>query len=234
MPDEYDNATKRRIRETATRLFYEKSFEAVTLNDICRASGVNKHTFYYYFKSKDDLLASYYRFSWNLSPDQVTAILTADNCVDQLWLTIQGFISQITTVGVSIVRQIVIRNLTDDMGTFHLGGSMAELLRLQGSIVQRGQQSGQFRNQADAKALIVLLQQTVVSSCMIWTVFQGKFNCETYVRFLMETLMEADESYRATTEESVRDFVDLLHSEAAAKPQADRCCGHPRPQHREG
>lgn len=222
MPDGYDNTTKRLIRETATRLFHERSFEAVTLSDICRASGVNKHTFYYYFKSKDELLESYYKFSWTLSPAQVTAILTADTCVDQLWLIFQRFIGHITTTGVSIARQIMIKNLTDDMGTFHLGEGMRELCRLQISIIQKGQQSGQFHNQADAKALVILLQQVLISVCTVWTVFQGKFDCESYTRYLMENLLDVDEAYRITSEENIRDFTDLFSSASCIKPEDER------------
>ena len=45
-----ENETKKRIRSTALRLFEEKSFEEVTINEICKESGITKHTFYYYFK----------------------------------------------------------------------------------------------------------------------------------------------------------------------------------------
>lgn len=222
MLDGYDNATKRLIRETATRLFHEKSFEAVTLSDICRASGVNKHTFYYYFKSKDELLESYYRFSWTLSAAQVTAILTADTCVDQLWLIFQRFINYINTTGVSIARQIMIKNLTDDMGTFHLGDGMRELCRLQVSIIKKGQQTGQFHNQADATALVILLQQVLISVSTVWTIFRGEFNCETYTRYLMENLLDVDQAYRITSEESIRDFTDLFSSTSCVKTQDEK------------
>lgn len=45
-----------RIIETAWRLFHEKGFRDTTINDIIREAEISKGTFYYYFRSKDDML----------------------------------------------------------------------------------------------------------------------------------------------------------------------------------
>ena len=63
IPDEGLRARKR--RETAQRitdagmsLFIERGFEATTLDDIADKAGISRRTFFYYFKSKDDILLS--------------------------------------------------------------------------------------------------------------------------------------------------------------------------------
>ena len=58
--------TKTRIKEIGLKLFQERGFENVTINEICEQSGVNKHTFYYYFKSKDELLKDYYELPYDI------------------------------------------------------------------------------------------------------------------------------------------------------------------------
>ena len=90
--------TKKRIREVALNLFNEKTFEKVTLNEICAASGVNKHTFYYYFKSKDELLKDYYKIPSKLTSYDLTTILTADSYVEQLWLLNKYFLDFIDRI----------------------------------------------------------------------------------------------------------------------------------------
>ena len=50
--------TKSRIVEAAWALFYEAGYEATTVEDIVRASGTSKGSFYHYFESKDALLGS--------------------------------------------------------------------------------------------------------------------------------------------------------------------------------
>lgn len=52
--------TLRRITEAGMKLFIENGFEATTLDAIAAAAGISRRTFFYYFKSKDDILLSLY------------------------------------------------------------------------------------------------------------------------------------------------------------------------------
>ncbi|MGC0419819.1 TetR/AcrR family transcriptional regulator [Embleya sp. AB8] len=49
--------TRRRVRETALTLFADKTYGATTLQDIADAMGVTKAALYYYFRTKDEILA---------------------------------------------------------------------------------------------------------------------------------------------------------------------------------
>jgi TetR/AcrR family transcriptional repressor of nem operon len=48
---------KRTILEAAGRLFRERGFESVTVNDVMKSAGLTHGGFYGYFQSKDDLIA---------------------------------------------------------------------------------------------------------------------------------------------------------------------------------
>lgn len=50
------NDRRERIIGAAWKLFREKGFAETTINDIINEAGISKGTFYYYFRSKDDLL----------------------------------------------------------------------------------------------------------------------------------------------------------------------------------
>jgi AcrR family transcriptional regulator len=50
------NKTKTKILKIAIKMFKNSSYDDVTINDICKKSDISKHTFYYYFKSKEDLI----------------------------------------------------------------------------------------------------------------------------------------------------------------------------------
>lgn len=47
---------REKIIETAWRLFHEKGFSETTINDIISEAEISKGTFYYYFRSKDNML----------------------------------------------------------------------------------------------------------------------------------------------------------------------------------
>ncbi|MFE3316542.1 TetR/AcrR family transcriptional regulator, partial [Embleya sp. NPDC059213] len=49
--------TRRRVRETASTLFAEKTYGATTLQDIADTMGVTKAALYYYFRTKEEILA---------------------------------------------------------------------------------------------------------------------------------------------------------------------------------
>ena len=51
--------TLRRIAETGLKLFLKNGYEATTLDEIAAESGIARRTFFYYFKSKEDILMAY-------------------------------------------------------------------------------------------------------------------------------------------------------------------------------
>jgi AcrR family transcriptional regulator len=63
VPSQSSTAARRRVIEReiiehATRLFAERGFAGTSVQDIADAMGMSRPTLYYYFKSKDELLAS--------------------------------------------------------------------------------------------------------------------------------------------------------------------------------
>lgn len=50
------NLNKQNIYNSALKLFEQYDFDTVTVDDICNKANLSKGTFYYYFKSKEDLV----------------------------------------------------------------------------------------------------------------------------------------------------------------------------------
>lgn len=50
--------THARITDAGIRLFLEKGYDATTLDEIAAEAGISRRTFFYYFKSKDEILLS--------------------------------------------------------------------------------------------------------------------------------------------------------------------------------
>ena len=55
-PGKAGQDTKRQILETATRLFHVNGYYATSLEEVAAELGVTRQAFYYYYKSKEDLL----------------------------------------------------------------------------------------------------------------------------------------------------------------------------------
>ncbi len=55
--------TGNHLLETALRLFRRKGFEATTMRDIAEAAGLSVGAAYYHFRSKEDLVLAFYRWT---------------------------------------------------------------------------------------------------------------------------------------------------------------------------
>ncbi len=65
---------RRRLLDTATRLFYTEGIRAVGIDRIIAEAGVAKATFYNHFPSKDDLVLAYIEEQDRLGRDAVSAL----------------------------------------------------------------------------------------------------------------------------------------------------------------
>ncbi len=65
---------RRRLLDTATRLFYEDGIHAVGIDRIIAEAGVAKATFYNHFPAKDDLVVAYLEEIDRLGREAVTAL----------------------------------------------------------------------------------------------------------------------------------------------------------------
>jgi TetR/AcrR family transcriptional regulator, cholesterol catabolism regulator len=64
-----DATLANKIRASAVKLFRDRGFEAVTIDDIVAEIGCTKGSFYYYFKSKGELLLTLHQEYVNFSVD---------------------------------------------------------------------------------------------------------------------------------------------------------------------
>ena len=67
---------KREFTETAERLFKEKGFENTTVDDIVRTMDVAKGLFYYYFKTKEEVLYDIVNYRIQRIMDDVDALMS--------------------------------------------------------------------------------------------------------------------------------------------------------------
>ncbi len=182
--------TKARIKQIGLNLFRERGFEDVTINEICEASGVNKHTFYYYFKSKDDLLDDFHEMNYEINAEYFVKILNAENFVEQLWFSYKPFFAHINHSGTEIARQLFIKNLNRDVGTFRIDERRDASLKLQHDIIKKAQDAGEMRNSSDPKMLLSLMHQSLMSTAFAWVMSDGAFQFDEAVRAEMEILFD--------------------------------------------
>jgi len=68
-------ATRTRIINTATELFYQHGFESVGLQKICTQAMVSKSSFYHFFASKDEIAVAVLDAHWSQAQQKFAQLL---------------------------------------------------------------------------------------------------------------------------------------------------------------
>lgn len=70
---------KEKLLAVAFDLINEHSYSTVSVDQICARADVNKGSFYYYFKTKSDLVAAAYEENWRVKESNYERIFSAEN-----------------------------------------------------------------------------------------------------------------------------------------------------------
>ena len=71
-----ESASKTKLLDTAIDLVWASSYGAVSVDDICVKAGVNKGSFYYFFKSKSDLAVAAFERHWDAKRERMDRIFS--------------------------------------------------------------------------------------------------------------------------------------------------------------
>lgn len=167
--------TKWNIYNCAHRLFQEKGFESVSVEEIAEAAGVSVGLFYYYFKSKQEIIAIYHEkmdaFYSRYYDESRASGIWSDKTVLQILEDFTLYICE-TCVGqgVAYIRILYPYMLTDRV----FGSAMTDSGRAYFSImnelfslgIERGEIAGKFGSTQLVNDLTKLIRGCIVDWCI--------------------------------------------------------------------
>jgi AcrR family transcriptional regulator len=149
--------TRKRIIAYADRVFRDRGFRKVTVEELCADLGMSKRTFYRYFPDRDELVTAVAVEVFERHQPAILENLTSDGPVDEILkkhfdLLINNVLSNVSTQ-VMVDIQVLMPELWDRIDRFRSRavGIIAELLR-------RGQKEGSIRPDIDATVAGKLIQ----------------------------------------------------------------------------
>jgi AcrR family transcriptional regulator len=103
-----DSAKRRQIIEGARQVFLAQGFDAASMSDIARKSGVSKGTLYVYFKSKDELFEAITEEQCNNQAERVFQLDEADHDVAAVLMKLgSGFAHFMCNRSTSPIRTVI-------------------------------------------------------------------------------------------------------------------------------
>lgn len=144
-----------RLIEAATRLFADKGFDRVAVQEIVDLAGVTKGAMYHYFGSKDDLLHEIYGSLLRMQTERLELIAAGDGAVEE----------RLHSAAVDVVVTSV-ENFDQAKVYFRSADQLAESQRMAmraerrryherfRSLVEEGRDSGVFRSDVPADLVV--------------------------------------------------------------------------------
>lgn len=187
--------TRRKIYESADRLFTQYGVHEVSVDSIVEAAGVSKGTFYIHFKSKDALIASfvsdytahldmdYKGFLDSLPPDlPISAVLLA--MVEKIAAIIAD------TVGYDRMNLVYRLQLTKDVDLEAINGYGRKLYQMFAGILEQGIRTGEFQSSLPPDILARHFVMAIRGLCYEWCIrypgFDLKEQTVEHFRLLVE------------------------------------------------
>ncbi|MDS9471592.1 TetR/AcrR family transcriptional regulator [Sporosarcina pasteurii] len=149
---------KQEITKHSVKLFQEKGFSETSIQDIVDSLGVTKGTFYYYFKSKEQLLMDIHlRYIDELLDFQKEIIENEQTCRDKVVKIVGLIIGDIKSQranGRVYFREM--RNLKADNAEI-IKAKRSEFREKLERIIVEGMESGEFRHNLNAKMITLAI-----------------------------------------------------------------------------
>ena len=187
--------SRRKIFETAVELFDKKGYDNVSIAEICEKAGFSAGAFYYYFESKEQVLAERY-LPFALASDaffkEILGRAQKENksSVDQLAAFINTFLEYMNDVGVDALKTAY--RLQIGPG-FKASPSTAALLKphdIVEKIVEEGQEAGEIRTDMSAADITESLYSCVVGVLYSWCLPNMSFDLREAGRKCFELVLE--------------------------------------------
>jgi AcrR family transcriptional regulator len=162
---------RRQILAAAVKVFAEKGFHASRVGDVAEEAGVAYGLVYHYFNSKEDLLETIFRTTW-------TEMLARVHEVEEAGVPAAEAVRQVTALLLRTWRRdpdlvrVLVREVTRNQ---HVQKEVEEITAAMDAlerIVRRGQESGEFRSELDARLAAVVFYGALEEVLSSWVLGQ--------------------------------------------------------------
>ncbi|MCG8479020.1 MAG: TetR/AcrR family transcriptional regulator [Spirochaetales bacterium] len=185
--------TKKHLFETAVRLFNEKGYDNVTVEEITSQAGVAKGSFYTYFRSKSEIVIEefrniddYYRkYARNLK-----RYPTAQKRIVAFTRAQLKYVRDV--VDIKLLKLLYVNNIAVPDSEHILIDTDRYLHHLMREMIEFGQERGELRSDVSAETLSLYVNRAMRSMFLDWAISDAGFDLVTEgVRFCEVVLCPA-------------------------------------------
>jgi AcrR family transcriptional regulator len=172
--------TRLRLFRCALRLFAERGFSSVTVEDITQAADVGKGTFFNYFESKDHVLGVLAEIQLGKVREAVEKAEAGKSSIQSVLRHLFERVAEEPGRSPELARALLSSFLASGRIRQQLERNMAEGRHHAARIVELGQKRGEIDAGLKKEQIALHLQQAFIGTLLLWSL-RGESKIETAV-----------------------------------------------------
>ncbi len=182
-------STKDRISVETFRLLQESHGVNVTINDVCRAAGITKSTFYYYYHSIDEVIETFSDILLMELQKQIPLIFQQHTCIEQALMAIRVVDEGVEALGVSVAASRYILHLKNgDYTGFHVEAGWELVLAILRKAIEIGEIPADRSAEEVATSVYYIMRGVNHTWCMCGGNFPFTETVQKELRFYFQAL----------------------------------------------
>ena len=183
--------TRQKLIDTAEALLKKNGFNALCVEDITKAAGVAKGTFYVYFKHKEDIVSEICRGYFKEIETQINKMSGSD-LIEKLSLYFDNFMKAVELYGINICREWVRASIdpnnapdNTDMSKWQYDVDMLK------NILNNAIKNKELKKDTPVELLTHLIISELYGMMTCWCMSDGVFEPKDWTRKFSEFQLKA-------------------------------------------
>lgn len=173
--------TKKRLIECARRLFRERGYNEVTVDDIIADANSSKGSFYTHFKTKEELLFNMVPLVDDIYSAFLESGLSSGTSTDK----ISSFIRHVFNVmeeeiGLEFISAIYASQIKDSATFRFLISSDRTYYQIFEKLIEEGMKKNEIKPDLDIKHTVSIFTSCIRGAIYDWCLYKGEFELSSY------------------------------------------------------
>lgn len=187
-----NDETRYKILNTSIELFKTKGYNNVTINEICKACNIVKGTFYYNYKSKDQLLLNYFFLTNKDIDKKIETIDQSGSWLDKCWQYKKLYLQSLSDLGPDMLKSLILVDFNNGVNLFDysLNDFDPVTTKIREKVIlltKLAQENNELRPDIDPYELSECFASATLGIAAKWSAQNGNFSFidEAYKFFLL-------------------------------------------------
>lgn len=175
--------TRNKILKTTIEMMQKKGFDNITIEAISKKAGVSVGSFYYYFKSKNDILLDIFHKADDYLHEHIVENGTLKSAEEQIVNFYTHYARYAKLTSIDFTKRLY---NTDNKAFLNRDRVMYQILL---GIIEKGQARGEIVRTTDAQEIVDYLFITARGIVFDWCLHDGNYDIEVTMRNYMQRLV---------------------------------------------